>query len=245
MSVYICRHADKQSTHPFSALSEMGKTHAIMLGNELRKDGIYMPYILSSSYDRCLETASAISLGMGHVPIFVEYGLSEGPQPPPPHTHMRIGSSEMQSIFPLLDTTRPSKTMPPHGEYTQQDVLPRCVEMGRFASKFYASKKYKADVIFVTHGTVAIGMVAAMAQQSHESLNDSLSKVQGCVAAGFYRLTPYMHAKDGIQWKTDFKCHSSHLPNQLQEKGTITTPTCYVSGSSWFSLSQPRVPYEN
>ena len=57
----------------------MGKDHALVLGEELCRNGVRDPYILSSVYKQCLETATAISRGVSRVPICLEYGLSEGP----------------------------------------------------------------------------------------------------------------------------------------------------------------------
>jgi len=51
----------------------------IVLGEELCRNGVRDPYILSSVYKQCLETATAISRGVSRVPICLEYGLSEGP----------------------------------------------------------------------------------------------------------------------------------------------------------------------
>jgi len=225
MSVYICRHSDRQSTHPLSALSANGRMHAIALGRELGENGVHEPYILSSVYERCLETATAISRTVGRVPIFVEFGLSEGPVQEMP-SNMTL--FQIQQKFRLVDPLYRCITPPPLGEYTQRDVLPRCVEMGRFVSDVYRKSPHKADIVVVTHGTVAFGMVAAMTQQTHESLDDALKKVHGCVAAGYYRLVPCEQTNHGLTWLTDFQCHTSNFPGSSQESGAATTPVCFI-----------------
>jgi hypothetical protein len=102
--------------------------------------------------------------------------------------------------------------------------------MGRFVSDFYMSQPANTDVVVVTHGTVAIGMVAAMARKKHESLDDSLTNVQGCVAAGYYKLIPCEHTKDGLAWSSDYACHSSSWLGVFPQHDTKTTPTCYIPG---------------
>jgi len=227
MSVYICRHSDRQSTHPLSALSANGRMHAIALGRELGENGVHEPYILSSVYERCLETATAISRMVGRGPIFVEFGLSEGPvQEMPTNTSL----FQIQKKFPLVDRLYKSITPPPLAEYTQRDVLPRCVEMGRFVSDLYQNSPHKTDIVVVTHGTVAFGMVAAMTQQKHESLDDALKKVHGCVAAGYYRLVPCEQTTHGLTWLTDFQCHTSKITVSSQDSSAASTPVCFIPG---------------
>ena len=119
MSVYICRHEDRQSIHPMSALSQMGKTNAMALGQALASNGMREPCILSSPYERCLETATAISQTVGRVPILVEYGLSEGPLP---QGVVGVCASQIQQRFALLDTTYQSKTPLPNHEDTQRQT---------------------------------------------------------------------------------------------------------------------------
>lgn len=227
MSVYICRHADRQSTHPMSALSQMGKTNAVALGQTLASNGMREPCILSSPYERCLETATAISRTVGRVPILVEYGLSDGPIQP---GAVGVCVPLMQQRFGLLDTRYKSKTPLPNHEDTQRHVLPRCVNMGRFVSDFYMNQPANTDVVVVTHGTVAMGIVAAMAQKQYESLDDSLEHVQGCVAAGYYKLVPYNHQEGGLAWSSDYVCNSSVPLGGFPEHDTKTTPTCYIPG---------------
>ena len=227
MSVYICRHADRQSTHPMSALSHMGKAGAMALGQALARNGVRGPCVMSSPYERCLETATAISQTVGRVPILVEYGLSEGPLRQGP---VFVCASQGQRRFALLDTEYQSKTPLPHREDTQRQVLPRCVSMGQFVSGFYMNQPHNTDVVVVTHGTVAIGMVAAMTRKNHESLDDSLQKVQGCVAAGYYKLVPCEHREDGLAWSSDYVCHSSSCFGGWAPHDTETTPTCYIPG---------------
>jgi len=225
MSVYICRHADRQSTHPMSALSQMGKTNAVALGRTLASNGMREPCILSSPYERCLETATAISRTVGRVPILVEYGLSEGPTQP---GEVGVCAPLMQQRFALLDTSYQSKTPLPNHEDTQRHVLPRCVYMARFVSDFYMNQPANTDVVVVTHGTVAMGMVAAMARKPHESLDDSLERVQGCVAAGYYKLVPSNHQEGWLAWSSDYVCHSSLPCCVFPQHDSKTTPTCYI-----------------
>ena len=222
MSVYICRHADRQSTHPMSALSQMGKADAIALGQVFANKGIRCPCIISSPYERCLETATAISRKVGRVPILVEYGLSEGPLK---HGDSAVYVSDRQKQFALLDPGYQSKTPLPGQEDTQRQVLPRCVQMGLFVSNLYTKQFDNTDVVVVTHGTVAMGIVAAMARKEHESLDDSLKNLQGCVAAGYYKLVPCAHRKGGLAWSSDYVCHGL-----FPKRDTQTTPTCYIPG---------------
>jgi len=151
--------------------------------------------------------------------------------------------SDLQEQFPLVDTTRQSMTLQPHREHTQEDVMPRCAEMGNFISEFYMNNQHPTDVVVVTHGTVAIGIVAAMVQRKNETFGDSLKKVHGCVAAGYYHLVPSMSAEDGLLWNTDFTCHSSHLPELFQQQGSVSTPICVVkdAGNLFLTTWRPRV----
>jgi len=205
----------------------MGKTNAAALGWTLAGNGMRKPCILSSPYERCLETATAISRTVGRVPILVEYGLSEGPTQ---QVGVGVCAPPMQQRFALLDTKYVSRTPLPNHEDTQRHVLPRCVHMGRFVSNFYMSQPANTDVVVVTHGTVAMGMVAAMAQKQHESLEVSLKHVQGCVAAGYYKLVPYKHTEGGLAWTTDYVCHSSLPLGVFPQHDSKTTPVCYIPG---------------
>jgi hypothetical protein len=102
--------------------------------------------------------------------------------------------------------------------------------MGKIVSEFYMNNMFQSDVIVVTHGTVAFGMVAAMTQKKNETLDDSLRKVHGCVSAGYYQLIPYFHKTDGLMWSTDFKCHSAALSPVFQLDGMEKTPVCRIPG---------------
>jgi broad specificity phosphatase PhoE len=225
MTVYICRHGDKQSNDHYAMLSDVGKTQANDLGTALCDRGVRKPHILSSPYGRCLQTATAISQQVGGVPILVEYGLSEGPlhEPnlfPPLHS--------MKRDFPFLNLTYVPQTPEPHNEYNQRDVLPRCLEMADFITAFFANKQDCKDVVIVTHGTVAVGVVAAMVKKVYEPLDNCIQKVQGCVPAGYYQLMPSMCDQRGLTWTTDFQCICSHITPEIQVNGTETTPICFV-----------------
>jgi len=227
MAVYICRHGDKDSLDHYSMLSDVGKTQARDLGTAFFNRGVHGPCILSSGYRRCLQTASAISQQVGGVPIRMEYGLSEGPlhQPnsfPDPLT--------MKREFALLDLTYTPQTPEPHNEYDQRDVLPRCEEMGNFITAFFANHRECEDVVVVTHGTVAMALVAAMVKKPHESLDSCLQKINGCVPAGYYQLVPSMCDERGLVWTTNFQCICSHLAPEVQAHGTETTPICFIPG---------------
>jgi len=163
------------------------------------------------------------------MPICVEYGLSEGPLKA---EFVGVCASPMQQQFALLDTLYQSKTPLPNCEDTQRQVLPRCVRMGQFVSDFYMNQPEHTDVVVVTHGTVAIGMAAAMAWGKHESLDDSLEKMQGCVAAGFYKMVPCENKEHVVTWSSDYACHRSSCWQIFSSHDTNTTPTCYIPGPS-------------
>jgi len=161
------------------------------------------------------------------MPICVEYGLSEGPLKA---EFVGVCASPMQQQFALLDTLYQSKTPLPNREDTQRQVLPRCVRMGQFVSDFYMNQPEHTDVVVVTHGTVAISMAAAMAWGKLESLDDSLEKMQGCVAAGFYKMVPCENKEHVLTWSSDYACHRSSCWQIFSSHDTKTTPTCYIPG---------------
>jgi len=222
MNLYVCRHADRESEQHDSMLSSAGWDHAASLGRAVCSAGTANPYILSSPYGRCLETATAVAHAVGTREILVEYGLSEGPR----HVPGTLGPLEgMRQRFPLIDTRYRSFLGEPGGELSQGDVLPRCAEMGRYIAQFAARAHARRDVVVVTHGTVAIGLVAAVASCAARSQLDNLRDLQGCCPAGFYKLHRAPHR---ATWSCDYVCYSRHLPRHVGLRGTATTPVCRV-----------------
>jgi len=226
MSVYICRHGDRQTLHLHSRLSTLGKEQARDLGRVLAQQNIACPFVMSSVYDRCLETSAEISRELGCVPIRVEHGLSEGPvscvQPFPT-------SEFLEHEYPQIDATCMSHTPPPEAEHDQHDVLPRCEQMAEYISSLYTVPSRTPDLVVVTHGTVAIGLAACMVRRPHETVHDSIARLQGCAPAGFYKIVQSSCASCGSSsWQTDGVCVKDHLSVEARNKGTRTTPTCYI-----------------
>jgi len=129
MPVYICRHGDRETLHLHSRLSTLGMEQTRGLGRVLAQQDIICPFIVSSVYDRCLETAVQISLELGSVPIRVEHGLSEGPV-----SRVQVFNTNKFSKheYPLLDDSYSSHTPPPEAEYDHHDVFPRCARMAEY-----------------------------------------------------------------------------------------------------------------
>jgi len=220
MKLIVCRHADKQSANQDSLLSSLGKWQSATLGKAIYNEGIVNPYILSSPYGRCLQTATCVADEVGSSDIYVEYGLSEGPL----HIVGSLGSIErMQNSFPLVDKRYTTQLDEPSGEKTQHDVLPRCARMSNRIVELFKHKCLHRDVVIVTHGTVAIGLVASIAQDKSHSQHDNIQKIQGCCPAGYYKLV----TSHGETWQTDFSCCSNHLAVSIGQYGTTTTPVCY------------------
>jgi len=220
MKLIVCRHADKQSANQDSLLSSLGKWQSATLGKAIYNEGIVNPYILSSPYSRCLQTATCVADEVGASDIYVEYGLSEGPL----HIPGSLGSIErMQNSFPLIDKRYKTQLDEPSGEKTQHDVLPRCARMSNCIVELFKYKCLHRDVVIVTHGTVAIGLVAAIAQDKSHCQHDNIQRIQGCCPAGYYKLV----ASHGATWQTDFSCCSNHLSVAIGQYGTTTTPICY------------------
>jgi len=226
MPVYICRHGDRKELGLHSRLSTLGMKQTRDLGRALAQQDVVCPFILCSVYDRCLETAVQISLEVGCVPIRVEYGLSEGPVSQVQiFTHNKI----LKQQYPLLDDIYVSHTSPPDPEYNQEDVLPRCAHMVEYISSLVLESDYALDLIVVTHGTVAIGLAATMVRRPHETIHDSIARLEGCAPAGVYKVVPLISTVDAsLYWQTDGICGKSHLSKDVRENGTATTPTCYI-----------------
>ena len=226
MAVYICRHGDRLGLDLHSRLSTLGMQQTRDLGRVLAQQDAVCPLILCSAYDRCLETAVQISLENGSVPIRVEYGLSEGPV-----SQVQVFKSNkvLKHTYPLLDDAYTSHTPPPDPEYDQQDVLPRCTHMAEYISSLLLASGGIQDIIVVTHGTVAIGLAATMVRRAHETVHDSIARLEGCAPAGFYKIVPSTSTFGGSPcWQTDGKCVKTHLAKEARENGTPTTPTCYI-----------------
>lgn len=222
MSIYICRHADKESTRYDSMLSEEGHAQAFLLGQALAPAPNTSRYIMSSPYGRCLQTATAIS-GQGGPLILVEYGLSEGPS----HVPGSIPPfSSVHSAFPRIDTTYDTTLFEPSGETSQRHVLQRCEPVARYISDLWESCGGGSEIVVVTHGTVAMGLVVAMVRVQGEHSASCALKTEGCCAAGYYKITRAPHTLHGPAWETDFTCHSGHIPNHKRTSGT--TPICYL-----------------
>jgi len=220
MNLIVCRHADKQSAKQDSLLSSLGKWQSSTLGKAIYNEGIVNPYILSSPYGRCLQTATCVADEVGASDIYVEYGLSEGPF----HIPGSLGSLEsMQLSFPLISKRYTTQLDEPSGEKTQHDVLPRCARMSQCIVDFFQHKCPHRDVVIITHGTVAIGLLAAIAQDKSHSQHDNIHRIEGCCPVGYYKLV----TSHGQKWQTDFSCFSSHLPVVIGQYGTSTTPVCY------------------
>jgi len=217
MVLYICRHGDKQSKAHESVLSKRGHMHAMYLGKAIVQEGVVNPYILSSPYDRCLATATAIAKQVNADSILVEYGLCEGPH----HIPGTVASiRKMQEKFPLISTNYTSCLREPCGEQSQLDVLPRCQRMSEYISKLNTPALENRHMVIVTHGTVAIGMVGALMQNDMRQINS----IPGCCPAGYYKLKRSHQAR----WTSDCICHSDHLPSDIGQCGTPTTPLCHV-----------------
>jgi len=225
MNLIVCRHADKQSANQDSLLSSLGKWQSVTLGKAIYNEGIVNPYILSSPYGRCLQTATCVADEVGASDIYVEYGLLEGPF----HIPGSMGSLErMQHSFLLIDKRYPTQLDEPSGEKTQHDVLPRCARMSHHIVDFFQYKCPHRDVVLITHGTVAISLVAAIAQDKSHSQHYNIHRIQGCCPAGYYKLVTSHSAK----WKTEFACFSNHLPVAIGNYGTSTTPVCYFESKT-------------
>jgi len=225
MNLIVCRHADKQSTNQDSLLSSLGKWQAANLGKAIYNEGIVNPYILSSPYGRCLQTATCVADEVGASDIYVEYGMSEGPL----HIPGSLGSFErMQNSFPLVNKRYQTQLDEPSREKTQHDVLPRCARMSHYIVDFFQHKCPHRDVVLITHGTVAIGLVAAITEDKTHSQHDNIHRIQGCCAAGYYKLVK-SHCSI---WQTDFTCFSNHLPISMGKYGTNTTPVCYFESKT-------------
>jgi len=215
MSVYVCRHADRESTHHASLLSDTGHRQARLLGAALCAELVEAPFLMSSPYGRCLQTATAVAKQVGAPRIIVEYGVCEGPL----HVHGSLPEFPcLLREYPMIHPAYRTESREPCGESSQHDVLRRCEVMARCVAAFHASNNPRCDVVVVTHGTVAMGLVAAMAGGVGTYIQD----VQGCCAAGYYKLA----AVRGGGWATDFVCHAGHL--SAGDRETETTPVCYV-----------------
>lgn len=221
MVLYICRHGDKQSDSHESRLSKRGHMHAMYLGHAIMQRRVVNPYILSSPYDRCLQTATAIAKQVNANSIFVEHGLCEGPL----HIPGTMSSiRKMKEKFPLINMHYLSCLREPCGEQSQLDVLPRCQKMSKYISKLNEYIAQNLDIVIVTHGTVAIGMVAALMQTDiHE-----IGSIPGCCPAGYYTLKQVSRAR----WAGDCICNSDHLPSDVAQRGTRTTPICLIRGQN-------------
>jgi broad specificity phosphatase PhoE len=209
-----------------SQLSTLGMKQTRDLGRALAQQDVVCPFILCSVYDRCLETAVQISLEIGCIPIRVEYGLSEGPVS---QVQVFKHNKFLKHTYPLLDDMYVSHTSPPDPEYNQEDVLPRCAHMAEYISSLVLESDHISDLIVVTHGTVAIGLAASMVRRPHETIHDSIARLEGCAPAGVYKIVPLIcTAGASLSWQTDGKCGNTHLSKDARKNGTPTTPTCYI-----------------
>jgi len=224
MKFYICRHAEKESVDVYSKLSERGHEQARLLGRHLARNTGACPLILSSPYERCLETASAIAREYEGACILVENGLAEGPVNSR-EAHTPVSLHTLKAAFGMLDPEYVSYYPMPSGENTQRDVLVRCMYMSRHLLHTFARNNKGRDVVVVTHGTVAMGLVAAMATSRQDDVCACVADaVQGASAAGYYTVERTCTPSAGSVVRSDFRCCSAFLP--VPPLPSATTPVC-------------------
>ena len=146
--------SNQKNKTPCFREGENGKPQAWEEQSSIFNEGIVNPYILSSPYGRCLQTATAVAREVAASEIFVEYSISEGPF----HIPGSLDSLKMmQHSFSLIDEWYQTQFDEPRAGKTQHDVLPRCAQMSQYISEFFRHKCLYRDVVVITHGTVAIG----------------------------------------------------------------------------------------
>jgi broad specificity phosphatase PhoE len=223
MKFYICRHADKESVHQYSKLSEKGREQAQHLAQHLASRLDHPPFILSSPYHRCIATASAIAKECGDAPILIERGLSEGPLPHG-ETRLPVALHALKAAFMHVDTAYVSYYSMPSKENTQRDVLVRCIYMCRHLLHEFVQNNNRRDVIIVTHGTVAMGLVAAMLATPTNNVCARVRAVEGCTAAGYYTVEHTGVSGSEALVYSDSRCRNAFLP--VQSTASTTTPVC-------------------
>jgi len=159
-------------------LNDTGKQQAKELGDILKNTGEYLEVILSSDLSRALETAKAVSQGLGGIPIITDKDLREGNVGDAQGKFIRAIKMEYgEDMFNRWNSYDPSDGdfSFPNGE-TGNQILNRAIT----AMKAFLNKTDKNCIGISTHGGIIRRLVRLL------SLQNSIKVTNACVIKLYY-----------------------------------------------------------